>query len=241
MTGLVGWWALLGSLVSLGLAIALLVDFDSASGALQEVVNQSWIPQLGVSFQLGVDGLSIFLVLLTSLLWAAAIVWSALQGPDRPRNYFFMLGLAQTGTLGAFLAQDLLLFVLFFDLMLIPFYFLIGVLGHGRSGRGDDQDDHLHADRVAADAGRRDRHRGAQRRRDRRGHVLDRDPPPGAAADRQPVLDLRLLLGSPSWSRCRPSSSTAGWPTPTAPARCRCSSCSAACSRRSRPTASCGS
>ena len=131
MTGLVGWWALLGSLVSLGLAIALLVDFDSASGALQEVVNQSWIPQLGVAFQLGVDGLSIFLVLLTSLLWVAAVGWSALQGPDRPRNYFFMLGLAQTGTLGAFLAQDLLLFVLFFDLMLIPFYFLIGAWGTG--------------------------------------------------------------------------------------------------------------
>jgi len=68
---------------------------------------------------------------MTSLLWAAAVVWSALQHPDRPRNYFFMLGLAQTATLGAFLAQDLLLFVLFFDLMLIPFYFLIGSWGTG--------------------------------------------------------------------------------------------------------------
>ncbi len=131
LTGIVGWWATAGSLVSLGLAIALLVDFDSASGVLQDVVDESWIPQLGVRFQLGVDGLSIFLVLLTSLLWAAAIVYSALGAPDRPRNYFFMLGLAQTATLGAFLAQDLLLFVLFFDLMLIPFYFLIGSWGTG--------------------------------------------------------------------------------------------------------------
>jgi NADH-quinone oxidoreductase subunit M len=127
---IVGWWALLGSLVSLGLAIALVVGFDS-SGGLQEVVDQSWIPQLGVRFQLGVDGLSLFLVLLTSLLWTSTVLWSALQYPDRPRNYFFMLGLAQTATLGAFLAQDLLLFVLFFDLMLIPFYFLIGGWGTG--------------------------------------------------------------------------------------------------------------
>ncbi len=127
---IVGWWALLGTLVSLGLAISLVAGFDS-SGGLQEVVDESWIQQLGVRFQLGVDGLSLFLVLLTSLLWTATVLWSALQYPDRPRNYFFMLGLAQTATLGAFLAQDLLLFVLFFDLMLIPFYFLIGQWGTG--------------------------------------------------------------------------------------------------------------
>jgi NADH-quinone oxidoreductase subunit M len=127
---IVGWWALLGALVSLGLAISLVIGFDS-SGGLQDIVDESWIPQLGVRFQLGVDGLSLFLVLLTSLLWTATVLWSALQYPDRPRNYFFMLGLAQTATLGAFLAQDLLLFVLFFDLMLIPFYFLIGQWGTG--------------------------------------------------------------------------------------------------------------
>ncbi len=128
---LVGWWSLLGSLVSLALAIALVAGFDAGSGMLQEVVDETWIPDLGVRFQLGVDGLSVFLVLLTSLLWAASNLYSALQVPDRTRNYFFMLGLAQTATLGSFLAQDLLLFVLFFDLMLIPFYFLIGAWGTG--------------------------------------------------------------------------------------------------------------
>ena len=128
---LAGWWTVLGSLVSLGLAIGLVVDFDAASGALQHVVSESWIPDLGVRYELGVDGLSLFLVLLTSVIWTAASLYSALQGPDRARNYFFMLGLAQTATLGAFLAQDLLLFVLFFDLMLIPFYFLIGAWGTG--------------------------------------------------------------------------------------------------------------
>ena len=127
----VGWWAFAGSLVSLGLAVALVAGFDAGSGALQYAVSDSWIPDLGVRYELGVDGLSLFLVLLTSLLWSAALLWSALQGPDRARNYFFMLAVGQTAALGAFLAQDLLLFVLFFDLMLIPFYFLIGAWGTG--------------------------------------------------------------------------------------------------------------
>jgi NADH-quinone oxidoreductase subunit M len=126
-----GWWATLGSLASLVLAIVLVAGFDASAGVLQDVVDRSWIPELGVRFQLGVDGLSVFLVLMTSLLWAAATLWSALQGPDRPRNYFFMLGLAQTATLGCFLAQDLLLFVLCFDLMLVPLYFLVGAWGTG--------------------------------------------------------------------------------------------------------------
>jgi len=128
---LVGWWALLGALFSLGLAIGLVVDFDAASGALQETVSDSWIPDLGIRYELGVDGLSVFLVLLTSVLWTASVAYSALQGPDRARTYFFMLAVGQTAALGAFLAQDLLLFVLFFDLMLIPFYFLIGGWGTG--------------------------------------------------------------------------------------------------------------
>ncbi|HEU4802082.1 MAG TPA: NADH-quinone oxidoreductase subunit M [Solirubrobacterales bacterium] len=130
-----GWWATLGALASLVLAIVLAAGFDPAGGNLQDVVDQSWIPQLGVRFQLGVDGISIFLVLLTALLWAAATLWSALQVPDRPRNYFFMLGLCETATLGCFLAQDLLLFVLCFDLMLVPLYFLIGAWGTGERVR----------------------------------------------------------------------------------------------------------
>jgi len=128
---LVGAWALLGSVGSLVLAIALVAGFDGASGALQESVSDSWIPDLGVRYELGVDGLSVFMVLLTSILWTASILWSAFAHPDRARNYFFMLAVGQTAALGAFMAQDLLLFVLFFDLMLIPFYFLIGGWGTG--------------------------------------------------------------------------------------------------------------
>jgi NADH-quinone oxidoreductase subunit M len=122
--------ALAGSLGALGLAIALVADFHLGAPGLQHSVDVSWIPGLGVRYQLGVDGLSVFLVLLTALLWAGATGWSALRQPaGRERVYFFMLGLGETAALGAFLAQDLLLFVLFFDLMLIPFWFLIGVFG----------------------------------------------------------------------------------------------------------------
>jgi NADH-quinone oxidoreductase subunit M len=120
-----------GALGTLGLAIALALDFDKAIPGLQHIVDESWIPELGVRYELGVDGISLFLVLVTALLWAASFTWSAFRLPDRPKNYFLMLGIAEFGTLGAFLAQDLLLFVLFFDLMLVPFFFLIGSYGTG--------------------------------------------------------------------------------------------------------------
>ncbi len=126
----VGAVATVGSLATLGIAIALVADFQLGTSALQHTVNVSWIPGLGVRYSLGVDGLSIFMVLLTALLWAGATVWSAFRAPEgRERVYFFMLALGETAALGAFLAQDLLLFVLFFDLMLVPFWFLIGVFG----------------------------------------------------------------------------------------------------------------
>jgi NADH-quinone oxidoreductase subunit M len=129
-----GWVAALGSLVSLVLAIVVVAQFDSGAG-IQHTVDESWIPDLGVRYQLGVDGISLFLVLLTAVLWLAASLWSALNTPDRPRTWFLMFGLAETAVLGAFLAQDLILFVLFFDLMLIPFYFLFGVWGTEHPGR----------------------------------------------------------------------------------------------------------
>jgi NADH-quinone oxidoreductase subunit M len=123
--------SLAGSLAVLGLAIALVADFDTAAAGLQHTVDESWIPDLGVRYQLGVDGISLFLVVLTALSWAGAIGFSLARQRERQRNYYFLLGLAETATLGAFLAQDLLLFVLFFDLMLIPFFFLIGSFGTG--------------------------------------------------------------------------------------------------------------
>jgi NADH-quinone oxidoreductase subunit M len=121
---------LVGSLVSLVYAVLMLFDFDSASDGLQYVTNDKWIPELGVRYMLGVDGLNLWLIALTALLFAASALWICLRTPgERVRLYAFHLGLAETAVLGAFMAQDLILFVLFFDLMLVPFYFLVGQWG----------------------------------------------------------------------------------------------------------------
>lgn len=68
---------------------------------------------------------------LTALLWAISTLVAAFKDYERPRLFFFQLALAETAVLGAFCAQDLALFVAFFDLMLVPFYFLIGGWGEG--------------------------------------------------------------------------------------------------------------
>jgi len=129
----VGWWAAAGAAVTLGIAIALLAGFDSSAG-LQNTVDVEWIPGLGVDYSLGIDGLNVFLVLLTALVWLGGTAFAALREQERPHLFFLMMLLGETATLGAFVAQDLLLFVLFFDLMLVPFYFLFGAWGSDREG-----------------------------------------------------------------------------------------------------------
>ncbi len=129
----VGWWAALGCAVTLGLAIALLAGFDSGASGLQDTVDVSWISGLGVDYSLGIDGLNVFLMVLTAVLWTGATAFAAFREQERPQLFFFLMLLGETATLGSFLAQDLLLFVLFFDLMLVPFYFLFGAWGTDRA------------------------------------------------------------------------------------------------------------
>jgi NADH-quinone oxidoreductase subunit M len=129
-----GGLALLGSLVALGLSIGYIADYK-AGGGLQHVTDIVWIATLGIHYKLAVTGLNVFLIGLTTLLFAAAILATNLRSEspavDRPRLFYFNFMLAESAVLGAFLAQDLALFVAFFDLMLIPFYFLIGGWGQG--------------------------------------------------------------------------------------------------------------
>jgi NADH-quinone oxidoreductase subunit M len=129
---LAGWWATLGTAVTLVIAVVLLAGFDSGAAGLQDTVDVSWIPGLGVDYSLGLDGLNVFLVLLTAVLWTAGTAFAAFREQERPHLFFLMMLLGETATLGAFVAQDLLLFVLFFDLMLVPFYFLFGAWGGDR-------------------------------------------------------------------------------------------------------------
>jgi NADH-quinone oxidoreductase subunit M len=125
-------FALLGTLVPLGYAVVLIADYEHALGRIQYVTDENWISELGIRYSLGVDGLSLFLIALTALLWTLATVAAMLRDWDRPRLFYFHLALGETAVLGAFCAQDLALFVVFFDLMLVPFYFLIGGWGEGR-------------------------------------------------------------------------------------------------------------
>jgi NADH-quinone oxidoreductase subunit M len=122
-------FAVAASVVTLAYTIAALVKFDRHSGALQFVTDQSWISELGIRYQLGLDGLNIWLVVLTALLFVPSAVTAATREWDRPRLFFFNLMLAETAIMGVFCAQDLALFVIFFDLTLVPFYFLIGAWG----------------------------------------------------------------------------------------------------------------
>jgi NADH-quinone oxidoreductase subunit M len=121
--------AVLGSAATLVLAIVLLVRFDGSKQGLQFVIDKVWISELGIHYKLGVDGLNLFLIVLATVLFFASILWSAFREWDRPRLFYLWFGLAESGVLGALMAQDLALFVIFFDLMLVPFLFLGGSWG----------------------------------------------------------------------------------------------------------------
>ncbi len=132
--GIPGVLALLGALGALGLAIGYIADYGGGgpkSSGLTHVTDVVWISELGIHYKLGISGLNVFLVGLTTLLFAAATIAANLRRWERPRLFWFFFMLAESAVLGALLAQDLALFVAFFDLMLIPFYFLTGMWGRG--------------------------------------------------------------------------------------------------------------
>ena len=124
-----GGLTLLGSLASLGLAISLIAGYNGQLGQLTHVTDVVWIRSLGIHYKIGVDGLNLFLVAMTTLVFAVSLFAAYLRSWTKPTLFYLLIGLAESAVLGAFLAQDLVLFVAFFDLMLIPFYFLTGMWG----------------------------------------------------------------------------------------------------------------
>jgi NADH-quinone oxidoreductase subunit M len=131
----VGPTAAIATLIQIGFMAVLLVQFEVGDG-LKGFVDEMWIPELGIHYSLGLDGLNIFMVALTSVAWSVATFSASRREISQPRMFYAMLALAEVGTLGAFLAQDLILFVLFFDLLLVPFYFLIGMWGESEEPGG---------------------------------------------------------------------------------------------------------
>jgi len=132
---LIGRGAALGSIATLAIAISFLARFNTGHAGLQFVTDKVWIGALGIHYKLGIDGLNVALILTTTILFSASLLWASYREWDRPRLFYMHFGLAQSAVLGAFCAQDLALFVAFFDLMLIPFYFLTGMWGTGERVR----------------------------------------------------------------------------------------------------------
>jgi NADH-quinone oxidoreductase subunit M len=124
--------ALVASLASAGVGIALFADFDyGRTHELQFRVNESWIEVINSRYSIGLDGISLPLVALTLLVVPLCIVysWNHLPAPGNPKAFLTLILVLHTGMLGTFVAQDLILFFVFFEVVLLPMYFLIGVWG----------------------------------------------------------------------------------------------------------------
>ena len=121
-------FGMLGFVVSL----PLVWWFRAEQAGFQFVENLDWIPSIGARYTLGIDGISFLLVMLTTLLGAISILssWDAIQ--IRKKEYYILFLLLQTGMLGVFMSLDFFLFYVFWEVMLVPMYFLIGVWGSDR-------------------------------------------------------------------------------------------------------------
>ena len=122
------------SIVTFLVSLLILVDFDSANAGFQLEVNKSWIEPLGIRFHLGIDGISLWLVLLTTFLVPVTLLSPQAIGIRniRVREFTVAMLVLETGMIGAFLSLDMFVFYVFWELMLIPMYFIIGIWGGER-------------------------------------------------------------------------------------------------------------
>jgi NADH-quinone oxidoreductase subunit M len=118
------------SLLTFALGLYLWFHFDPSSADYQFVERHSWLPDFGVSYHLGLDGISLFLVVLTTFLTPIALLasWESIQ--DRVAMFSFFMLTLEAAMIGVFVSLDLFLFYVFWDAMLIPMYFLIGIWGY---------------------------------------------------------------------------------------------------------------
>jgi NADH-quinone oxidoreductase subunit M len=126
------WVALLFSLAELLFAIVVFAAFSLDHAGMQFEEFHAWIASPPINYHLGMDGLSLLLVLLTAFLTPLGILVSWTSISSRVKEFFLFLLALETGMIGVFVAMDLFLFFLFWEAMLIPMYFLIGVWGHER-------------------------------------------------------------------------------------------------------------
>jgi NADH-quinone oxidoreductase subunit M len=121
--------ALATSIVTFAVSVPLFTRFDASLSAYQFVEQRAWMPTLGVSYHLGVDGISLLLVLLTTFLMPLVLLSSWHSIERRWKEFAITMLLLETGMLGVFVALDLFLFYIFWEAMLIPMYLIIGIWG----------------------------------------------------------------------------------------------------------------
>jgi len=122
-------WTLIGTLAVFGVSILIYQRFQAQGGEFQLTEMGEWLPGLGISYSLGIDGISLWLIMLTTFLMPIAVLgsWNAVE--NKERGFFLLLLALESGMLGAFVALDIFLFYTFWEAMLIPMYFLIGIWG----------------------------------------------------------------------------------------------------------------
>ncbi len=124
--------AAISSVATGAMSVWLLTEFDQDEAGFQFVSNHPWIEQWGTGWHLGVDGISLFLIVLTGVLFPLAILGIDPHNgdPAQDKPYFAWLLLLEAGVMGSFLSLDLFLFFIFFEIVLVPMYFLIGGWGY---------------------------------------------------------------------------------------------------------------
>jgi len=125
---LIRWVAFVATLFPLGLALVLWVNFNAGAAGYQFEENYLWFTVINSNYHLGVDGISLPMVLLTAILMPLAVLFS-FSIKERVKAYMVLFLLLETGMLGVFMALDLILFFLFWEVGLIPMYFLINIWG----------------------------------------------------------------------------------------------------------------
>ena len=122
------YWALLASAASGALSLFVLVEFETGEAGYQFVDRHDWIESLGISWSVGVDGISLFLVVLTGILFPLAFL--AVKIDHDAKAYYAWMLLLMAGVMGVFVALDLFMFFVFFEVTLVPMYMLIGGWGY---------------------------------------------------------------------------------------------------------------
>ena len=130
--GRIRWLANIAAFIGFLLSLPLWFAFDASGPQFQFGERYSWIPSIGVEYNIAMDGISLLLILMTTLLGFIAILSSWKAVTERVKQYYVFLLFLQTGMLGVFVALDFFLFYVFWEVMLVPMYFLIGVWGGAR-------------------------------------------------------------------------------------------------------------